>query len=120
MLVETYRRYQNHDFEFITISVDSLANKKKAHGVLKRNQAAVAKRTVSLLKEQGRETNNFIFEGDDLEELAEALDPEWSGAQPHTLLIAPGGEVIYRHTGELDKNKLRGAIVKFVRANWLK
>ena len=120
MLVETYRKFQNHDFEFVTISVDSLANKAKAHDVLKRNHAAVAKRTVSLLKEQGRETNNFIFKGDDLEDFAEALDPAWSGAQPHTMLIAPGGEVIYRHTGELDVSKLRGAIVKYVRANWLK
>lgn len=120
MLVETYRKFQNHDFEFITISVDSLANKKKAHDVLKRNRAAVAKRTVSLLEDQGRETNNFIFKGDDLEDLAEVLDQKWSGAQPHTMLIAPGGEVIYRHTGELDESELRGAIVKFARANWLK
>jgi hypothetical protein len=41
----------------------------------------------------------------------EALDPEWKGGLPHTLLIAPGGEVIYRVTEELDFLELRRKIV---------
>ena len=41
----------------------------------------------------------------------EALDPEWQGGLPHTMLIAPGGEVIYRVTEELDFLELRRKIV---------
>lgn len=119
-LVETYRRFQNHPFEFITISVDTPAQKEQVASFLLEHHAALARRTERILKKEGRVTNNFIFTGDDMEELATALDPQWSGAQPHTLLIAPGGEVLFRQTGEIELEPLRAAIVKYVRANFLK
>ena len=33
---------------------------------------------------------------------ADLLDKEWQGPLPHTLLIAPGGKLIYRKNGPLD------------------
>lgn len=119
-LVETYRRFQNHPFEFITISVDSPVLKDQVESFLQEQHAAIARRTERLLKESGRKTNNLIFDGDDLEELANALDPMWTGAQPHTLLVAPSGEVLFRQTGRIELEPLQSAIVKYVRANFLK
>jgi len=112
-LVQTYRRYQNHPFELITISIDSPEQRESVEKVLQRNHAAVARKTVPLLEEAGRETNNFLFTGDDLEDLADALDVEWSGAQP-------GGKILFRHTGALEFDALRAAVVKYVHANYLK
>lgn len=119
-LVNTYRRFQNHPFEFITISVDSPAQKDQVTEFLQENHAALAKHTKKLLEEAGRETNNFLFSGDDLEELATALDPEWTGAQPHTILVAPDGKVLYRCTGTIELEPLRAAIVDYVHVNYLK
>jgi peroxiredoxin len=119
-LVETYRRFQNHPFEFITISVDSPADRELVEELLQDQHAALARRTERLLKTTGRMTNNFIFSGNDLEELAAGLDEKWTGAQPHTLLVAPNGEILFRETGTVDIDALLEAIVKYARASFLK
>ena len=119
-LVETYRRFQNHPFELITISVDSPEQQEQVASFLQEQHAAVARRTQRLLLALGRETDNYLFTGDDLEELATDLDPQWTGALPHTMLISPDGKVLFRQTGGLDFDTLRDAIVKYVRANFLK
>ena len=55
---------------------------------------------------------DYVYFGDtDKYKLIEAIDPDWNGALPHTLLIAPGGEVLYRETGEIDFLELRRKIV---------
>ena len=47
--------------------------------------------------------------------LVAALDPEgWQGPVPHTVLIAPGGKVIYRESGAVDRLKLKRAIVEHI------
>ncbi len=56
---------------------------------------------------------NYIFSGQDRDKLVDALDKEWQGPVPHTLLIAPGGKVIYRKTGEIDALELKQAIVEW-------
>ena len=42
----------------------------------------------------------------------EALDAEWEGPIPYTVLIAPGGKVLYRHTGEFDPQIVKREIVE--------
>jgi hypothetical protein len=44
----------------------------------------------------------------------EALDPKWEGPLPHTLLIGPGGKVVYRHNGQIDPMELKKAIVGYL------
>jgi hypothetical protein len=48
-----------------------------------------------------------MFGDTDKYALMEALDPEWSGALPHTLVVDEKGVVIYRKTGPLDFLELR-------------
>ncbi len=55
-----------------------------------------------------------------MKELAAALDEEWTGVQPYTMLVAPNGEVLFRQAGSVNIEKLRAAIVKFVRVEYLK
>jgi peroxiredoxin len=97
-LVEMNRMYRKRDFEFITISMDEPEKKDRA---------------LEKLKELKVATTNYIFTGDNRDKFMEALDPKWEGPLPHTLLIAPGGKVIYRKTGEIDPLELKRAIVGY-------
>ncbi len=54
---------------------------------------------------------NYQRKTDNDDRFAEALDKDWPGPVPHTLLIAPGGRVIYRKTGAIDPLELKRAIV---------
>jgi peroxiredoxin len=98
-LVTMNRMYRKRDFEMITISIDDAAKRDKAQERLKELHASVA---------------NYIFTEDDKDKLVEALDKQWDGPVPHTLLIAPGGKVIYRHTGAVDPAELKRAIVEYL------
>ena len=47
----------------------------------------------------------------DRDAFAESLDKDWPGPVPYTLLIAPGGKVVYRKTGAIEPLELKRAIV---------
>ena len=47
----------------------------------------------------------------DRDQFAEALDKEWPGPVPYTLVVAPGGKVIYRKAGGIDPLAVRRAVV---------
>ncbi|MDF1862368.1 MAG: redoxin domain-containing protein [Verrucomicrobiales bacterium] len=110
-LVEVGRQFETRGFDMITISSDSVEAKEKARKLLGRFHAAMPNLTAASVEEEGRTTNNYLFDGD-TDALAEALDPEWEGTLPHTVLIAPGGEIIYRHSGEIDPIELKTVIVE--------
>jgi hypothetical protein len=38
------------------------------------------------------------------------FDAKWPGALPYTILIAPGGKIVYRKSGEIDPHELRREI----------
>lgn len=111
-LVETYRRFQNRPFEFVSISIDPAAKKKVVEKFLTSRNAALSDRTAPSLKEEGRETNNYIWTAENTDPLAEAIDPEWSGALPHTVIVAPDGKILWRHTDKLDIVETRREIIK--------
>ena len=95
-LVAINRMYRGREFELVTISADSPDKKEQALAFLKKQQAS---------------SRNYIFQIDDKYRLMEALDKEWAGALPHTMLVAPGGKVIYRVTGPIKALELKKAIV---------
>ena len=74
--------------------------------------SALSDRTKPSLAKAGLTTNNYLFAGDNPDLLAEAIDKEWTGAQPHTVLVSPKGEIVWRHNGALDPVELRRQIVK--------
>jgi thiol-disulfide isomerase/thioredoxin len=95
-LVSIHRIYRGRDFEVVTVNADEAAKREKVLEFLKTQQAS---------------TRNYIFDKGDPYALVEALDPKWQGGLPHTIVVAPGGEVIYRSEGAFDRLKLRKAIV---------
>ncbi len=112
-LVEIGRQFETRGFDMITLSTDSPEAFEKAGTLLRRFHAAMPDLTEASVKEEGRSTNNYLFNGD-TDSLAEALDPEWQGTLPHTVLIAPGGEILHRFSGEVDPTDLRRVIVKIL------
>lgn len=96
-LVTMHRMYRNRDFELVTISGDKPEQEDKVLKFLQRHEAS---------------TSNYLFNGQDTYKLIEAVDKEWEGAFPYTLLIAPGGKIVYRHMGGIDPLEVRKAIVE--------
>ena len=95
-LVSIHRIYRGRDFEVVTVNADDPGKREKALEFLKTQQAS---------------TRNYAFDKGDPYALIEAVDPKWQGALPHTIVVAPGGEVIYRSEAAFDTLKLRKAIV---------
>ncbi|MCU0777525.1 MAG: redoxin domain-containing protein [Akkermansiaceae bacterium] len=110
-LVDTYRRFQNRRFDFITISLDPADQRDAVAKFLQSRHAALSDRSVPALRKEGRDCNNFHWTGGNPDHLAEAIDPDWTGALPHSVILAPGGEVLWRHTGGIDVIELRRQII---------
>ncbi len=111
-LVETSRRFQARALEFISISLDPAAARPAVSKFLASQYAAMPDSTAKSLKESGLASNNYHWTGGNLDTMAAAIDAEWTGALPHTVLIAPSGKILWRHTGELDVTEMRKQILK--------
>jgi peroxiredoxin len=96
-LVTMHRMFRGREFELITISADDPASKSKALKVLQTKHCSA---------------RNFIVDIKNQDELFDAVDPEWQGAVPYTLLISPAGEVVHRVHGEFEPLELKRAIVE--------
>ena len=95
-LVSVHRIYRGRDFEVVTINADAPERREKA---------------LEFLREQQASTRNYAFDEGDPYALVDAVDPEWPGNLPHTIVVAPGGEVLYRSHGAFDTLEVRKAIV---------
>ena len=111
-LVSLARRLGNRDFELITISMDDPKMTAQAKKFLENQHAAPPNRLKRILKSEGREATNFIYTEASADALIKALDPEWPGPLPHTVLIAPGGKVVYRHNGPIDSAEVLAKIIE--------
>lgn len=111
-LIKVSRRMGLRKFELITVSTDLPTDKERAHSFLKKQRAALPKRLKASLKKEGRTSNNYLYTEPGIDELIEAVDSEWEGPQPHTVLIAPGGKIVFRHNGMIDANSLLDAVLK--------
>ena len=95
-LVNVNRMYRGRPFEFVTLSIDEPEKKPQA---------------LELLKQKHVAATNYLFSSDDKDALANALDKQWEGPVPYTVLVAPDGKIIYRHNGAVDLMELKQAIV---------
>jgi len=115
-LVKTARKFDMREFEFINISVDEPNDSAKVKEFLEKRGAGLSGRAKAALKAEGRPANSYIFSGGELADLMKVLDPEWPGGVPHTIVVGPAGEVIWRHNGPLDGDELRGKIFEHMGA----
>jgi peroxiredoxin len=93
--VDINRMYRRRHFELITISMDEPDAIADAMKVLEKTHAS---------------TNNYLSSVTDTDAFAEAFDEKWPGPLPYTILVAPGGEVVYRKDGEIEVQELRREI----------
>ncbi len=110
-LVAIQNKFGLREFELITISLDSPSQKANAQKFLNKQRAIVPNKLKKSLEEEGRTTNNYLYTGASVDELAEALDPEWPGPVPFTILVNQEGKVLYRVVGKINPAKVRKKIL---------
>lgn len=91
------RMYRRRDFEYISISVDNPTKKDKVLKFLQKEHAS---------------NTNYLFSIDDKYKLIEAIDPKWPGALPYTVLVEPGGKIVYAKQGIIDAAEMKTRIVE--------
>jgi thiol-disulfide isomerase/thioredoxin len=101
---------RENDFELITISLDAPKDEAKAQAFLQKQGAGLTKRVENSVKKEGRTTSHYIFTGANQDSLVAALDSEWPGPIPHTVLIAPGGKILWRHNGKIEHAAARSGV----------
>jgi len=96
-LVTLQRMFGARSFEFVSLSADKPEN---------------AGKTLEFLKTKHSPIKNYLYDGTDNYKLVEAVDSVWNGALPYTLLVEPGGKIVYRSAGPVDLLELKKAIVE--------
>jgi thiol-disulfide isomerase/thioredoxin len=91
------RMYRGRDFEFVSICLDDMSKKEKAAKFLTQKQAS---------------NKNYIFNMDNKYALIEAVDPKWQGALPYTLIVEPGGKIVYGKQDLIDPARIKKMIVE--------
>jgi thiol-disulfide isomerase/thioredoxin len=94
--INIHRMYQARDFEFVSLSADKIEHKDKALKFLQGKNSAV---------------KNYIYSESDIYQLIESVDKEWDGALPYTILLEPGGNVVYKKMGTIEPLELKKVIV---------
>ena len=98
-LVNINRIYRARAFEMVTISGDVPGKKDDVIKFLKNKQVSCT---------------NYLFNSEDKTELGEALGKDWEGGIPYTVIIKPGGEIIYRNVGVIDPLEVKKVIVGYL------
>ena len=98
-LVNINRMYRGRAFEMVTISGDMPSKKNDV---------------IKFLKDKQVSCTNYQFNSEDRTELSEALDKDWEGGIPYTVIIKPGGEIIYRHSGAIEPSEVKKVIIGYL------
>jgi peroxiredoxin len=93
------RMYRRRPFRLVTISMDDPKKKETALKFLRARHVAAT---------------NYLLGMKDRDKFADLLDKAWPGPLPHTVLIAPGGKVLFRKTGPIEPLAVRRAIVGYL------
>jgi peroxiredoxin len=95
-LQTTWRMYRKRPFDLVTVSIN-----------YPDEEAGVRR----FLDKQHASSRNLLSGTMDPYELMKAFDPEWDGGVPYSMVIAPGGKVLYKGNGRLDILKTRRLIL---------
>jgi thiol-disulfide isomerase/thioredoxin len=93
-------KFRDRNFEWVTISADPPNKPSKVLKFLQKKQAI---------------GTNYIFNSEDLYQLIETVDPRWRGLIPYTLIVAPGGKILYAQPGVIDPVEINGIIEEALR-----
>jgi thiol-disulfide isomerase/thioredoxin len=98
-LVKIDNDYRAKGLNFLSVTLDDLADKSKA---------------VDFLKEMKATMPVVLLNVNDPEPAIHAVDEKWDGALPATFLYDREGKVVFRHFGKIKPAELRAAIDKEV------
>ena len=94
--VNIQRMFGERDFEFVSLSTDKESKKDAA---------------LKFLTEKNSVLKNYIYSEEDKYAMIEAVDPDWNGALPYTILVEPGGKKVWSYQGDVDFLELKKEIV---------
>jgi thiol-disulfide isomerase/thioredoxin len=94
--IEIQRMYGARDFRFVSISMDNPEQEDKVLKFLQSKYSAVT---------------NYLMDTDDKYAVIDVVKSDWDGSLPLTLLVEPGGNVVYKVPGTIKSLDLRRAIV---------
>jgi peroxiredoxin len=95
-LLKAWRMYRKRPFELVTITVNYPDEEKAVRKFLETQMASA---------------RNYISATMEPHELVRAFDPDWDGGVPYSMVIGPGGKVLYKGNGQLDMLKTRRLIL---------
>jgi peroxiredoxin len=93
---KTWRMFRRRDFDLVTIAAN-----------LPDERAGVMR----ILNQEHASSRNLLFGTEDTYGLQAAFEPSWQGGVPFTMVIAPGGKVLFQQQGEVDVVALRRLIL---------
>lgn len=101
---DTFRMYSDRGFNLVTVSANAPDQKASVLKFLERKHAT---------------SRNLLFASEDTAAMQKAFDPKWESAVPYTVLLAPGGKVLYSTIGSVDMLELRRKILASVPAEYI-
>jgi peroxiredoxin len=95
-LMDTWRMYRRRPFQLVTVATNYPDEEKAVRAFLETQKASA---------------RNLLPTTMDPSEVVLALDKDWNGGVPYSMVIAPGGKVLYRGGGRVDILKVRRIIL---------
>ena len=100
-LVKIDQEYRPRSLEFLTVSLDDVAQLKSD--------------VPKFLDEMKANMPAYLLDVSDPEPAINMVDPKWRGDLPATYLYNEKGEIVYKHIGRVNPVELREAIEKVVK-----
>ena len=100
-LVKIDKDYRPQSLDFVTISLDEVADIKTS--------------VPAFLSQMKATMPAYLLDVKDPEPAINAVDPRWQGDLPATFLYNANGEIIYKHVGRVNTVELREAIEKLIK-----
>jgi thiol-disulfide isomerase/thioredoxin len=92
-----YRMYGKRAFDLVTVAAQFPDERKGVFAFLERQHAT---------------SRNLLFSEDDTYAMMAAFDSKWNGGVPYTVLLGPGGVVLFSSQGATDPLELRRLILR--------
>lgn len=96
---DAFRMYRLREFDAVTVAANPPPQSGEVLGLLKARHAS---------------TRNLQFASADENALEAAFDPAWQSGVPFTVLLAPGGKILFAQAGEVDMLRLRRIILSHI------
>ncbi|MCA1578131.1 MAG: TlpA family protein disulfide reductase [Acidobacteria bacterium] len=100
-LVKIDKEYRPQSLEFVTVSLDDMADIKTS--------------VPEFLHSMKATMPAYLLNASDPEPAINVVDPAWRGDLPATYLYNEKGEIVYKHIGRVKPEELRNAIEKLVK-----